>query len=308
MACACAWLAGLTLATLPLLPITSHWQFYGQTGICIPLPITRNIVNGHQYSFAIMIVLNFLLFLLIALGQVLIFLSVRDNSMGKDPIRQTRDLAIARTLTTIVVTDFLCWFPIGLLGILASIGIPIPDEVNVGMAIFVLPVNSALNPFLYTFNTQMERRRRAKEAQMIRCLEKRILTELYNIDDNLTRNRRPPSRRDAIDKIRTLVRSQRSFSGSSIDTFSISGRRNGSKKSLSMEGFPMASTRQEALSTIQDILDRSVLSLEDLSRLLANYQGHGVFRNVHSFPNTRVFSGRDDEDDVMFDFQAASEC
>ena len=36
-----------------------------------------------------------------------------------------------------------------------------PDEINVAMAVFVLPCNSALNPFLYiyTFNLVMERER-----------------------------------------------------------------------------------------------------------------------------------------------------
>nr|KAG5713832.1 hypothetical protein BaRGS_024459 [Batillaria attramentaria] len=60
-----------------------------------------------------------------------------------------RDSALARRLTAIV----LCWFPIGLLGLLASKVISIPrDWVNVAMAIFVLLLNSALNPFLYTSN------------------------------------------------------------------------------------------------------------------------------------------------------------
>nr|KAG5696633.1 hypothetical protein BaRGS_034094 [Batillaria attramentaria] len=42
VACGIAWLLGLALAALPLLSVTSSWEFYGQTGICIPLPITRN--------------------------------------------------------------------------------------------------------------------------------------------------------------------------------------------------------------------------------------------------------------------------
>jgi hypothetical protein len=31
---------GVVLAAVPLLPVTSHWQFYGQTGICFPLPFS----------------------------------------------------------------------------------------------------------------------------------------------------------------------------------------------------------------------------------------------------------------------------
>ncbi|KAK7096032.1 hypothetical protein V1264_005379 [Littorina saxatilis] len=59
------------------------------------------------------------------------------------------------------MSDFLCWFPIGVLGLLASREIPIPGEVNVDVAVFVLPLNSALNPFLL-----LERRRLSGEKQL----------------------------------------------------------------------------------------------------------------------------------------------
>ncbi|KAL8595638.1 hypothetical protein ACOMHN_025674 [Nucella lapillus] len=49
------WLAGFLLAVLPLLPKTSHWQFYSQTGICIPLPVTRHEFKGRVYSFSVLI-------------------------------------------------------------------------------------------------------------------------------------------------------------------------------------------------------------------------------------------------------------
>nr|KAG5705764.1 hypothetical protein BaRGS_027423 [Batillaria attramentaria] len=102
-------------------------------------------------------------------GQVLIFTTVRKNSITKSN-QDNQDATIARRLTTIVLSDFLCWFPIGLLGLLASTGTPISSEVNIGMAIFVLPCNSALNPFLYTFNVFMEKRRKAAEARLLQQL------------------------------------------------------------------------------------------------------------------------------------------
>nr|KAG5686440.1 hypothetical protein BaRGS_009090 [Batillaria attramentaria]KAG5687205.1 hypothetical protein BaRGS_006826 [Batillaria attramentaria] len=150
------------------------WQFYSQTGICIPLPVTRNNFSGRPYAFGVMVVLNFILFSLIGIGQMLIYVSVRQNSLLTENTASTRDATIARRLTTIVVSDFLCWFPIGLLGLLASTGNPIPGEINVAMAIFVLPLNSALNPFLYTFNVIMEKRRQAAEARLLERLMKNV--------------------------------------------------------------------------------------------------------------------------------------
>ena len=122
-----------------------------------------------------MIVFNFLLFLLIAVGQGFIYWSVNAGSMAvHDSSRRSKDLTIARRFITVAVPDFLWWFPIGLLGLLASNDSPVPGEVNVATAIIVLPVNSALNPFLYTLNTILEKRRRLEERRLQKLLLGRL--------------------------------------------------------------------------------------------------------------------------------------
>ena len=171
-----AWVTGILLAVVPLLPVTSHWRFYSQTGICIPLPITRHDFAGRDYSFAVIVVFNFILFIIIAVGQTSVYWSIKLNSMSvTNTTSKSHDLTIARRLLTVVVSDFVCWFPIGLLGLLASRGVAVPSEVNVAMAIFVLPLNAAMNPFLYTFNMLMERRRKTKEAELMKWLESRVM-------------------------------------------------------------------------------------------------------------------------------------
>lgn len=124
-----------------------------------------------------MIILNFVLFLLIVGGQVFIYWSVRSNSISSSKRSEFRDAVVARRLTTIVLSDFLCWFPVGLLGLQASTGTPIPGELNVAMAIFVMPFNSALNPFLYTLTVLMEKRLKVQEAYLLKRLENRMCTE-----------------------------------------------------------------------------------------------------------------------------------
>ena len=91
------------------------------------------------------------------------------------------------------MSDFLCWFPIGLLGLLASNGVPVPGEVNVVIAIIVLPVNSAINPFLYTLNMMLERRRRARERRLQKLVmsamaSKYSETAVDRLDDGYTRS------------------------------------------------------------------------------------------------------------------------
>ena len=170
VACLITWVIGWLLASIPLLPMTSHWEFFSQTGICIPLPVTRQNFKGKTYSVSVFIVLNFVLFIFVATGQAFIYWSVKRNALNTDSTKVSRDLTVARRLISVAVTDFLCWFPIGLCGLLASASTPIPVEVNVGLAIFVLPLNSALNPFMYTFNMVMEKRRKAKEAILLKWL------------------------------------------------------------------------------------------------------------------------------------------
>ena len=180
VACLFTWFIGCLLAFIPLLPVTSHWEFYSQTGICIPLPVTRRDFKGKVYSVSVFIVLNFVLFLFIATGQAFIYWSVQKNAMKTETTKSAKDLTIARRLISVAVTDFLCWFPIGLCGLLASADTPISGEVNVALAIFVLPLNSALNPFVYTFNTVMEKRRKSKEAMLFKWLKSQsdLLEEL----------------------------------------------------------------------------------------------------------------------------------
>nr|KAG5690494.1 hypothetical protein BaRGS_033334 [Batillaria attramentaria] len=130
-------------------PLSSVHFVRCQTGICIPLPITRQSFAGHQYSFGVIIVLNFVLFLFIAAGQVSIYWSIRANS-----------------------------------------GTPVPGQVNVAMAIIVLPLNSALNPFLYTLNMILERRERAREERMKKLILAKLETDQSGmLADKLTLSR-----------------------------------------------------------------------------------------------------------------------
>ena len=125
-----------------------------------------------------MIGLNFVLFVIIACGQVSIFIAIKINSMRNPHDQRNLDMKLASRLSTVVVSDFLCWFPIGVLGLLAANNYPVPGEVNVAMAIFVLPLNSALNPLLYTLNSVLQSRNAKKMESLSRVLEAKIRREL----------------------------------------------------------------------------------------------------------------------------------
>ena len=68
-----------SLAAVPLVPGARHWQFYSQTAICVPLPVTGRRFPGHAYAVSLLVVLKLVLFVFIALGQLLIYTSVKKN-------------------------------------------------------------------------------------------------------------------------------------------------------------------------------------------------------------------------------------
>ncbi|XP_033745945.1 uncharacterized protein LOC117331366 [Pecten maximus] len=153
LTCMGVWLIALSIAVLPLLPINYFkGQFYSRSAVCLGLPLTREWPAGWEYGTAIFILVNFIIFICIAIGQILIYREVSGTHELIKSQRRSQDAAIARSLFLVVFSDFLCWFPLGIMGIMALSGHHIPPEVYAWAAVFILPINSALNPILYTFS------------------------------------------------------------------------------------------------------------------------------------------------------------
>ncbi|XP_052071165.1 G-protein coupled receptor GRL101-like [Mytilus californianus] len=147
------WLFVIIIAVVPIFE-TAYFSnmFYSRTAVCLALPFSRQKVSGWEYSTAIFVFFNCIAFIVIAWCQLSIYQIAKSSNriMTK---RTKQDLTLARRLFLIVLTDFLCWFPVGIMGILAMAGQVFPSEVYSWVAVFVMPLNAALNPFLYTFST-----------------------------------------------------------------------------------------------------------------------------------------------------------
>ena len=186
LASALAWTAGLTIATVRLLFHTSHWRVYSQTGICVPLPFSRKDFADHNDTFQVMVVLNLVLSVLVVLGQVFIYWSVQKKAMSASHFtgKAHNELILARRFLTVAVSNCLCWFPVGVLELLSWNGIPTASEVRVATAILVLPLNPATNPFLYTLNVVLGRRRQQREDRLKQFLLSRVNTQEADIDNS----------------------------------------------------------------------------------------------------------------------------
>ena len=89
------------------------------------------------------------------------FFSVKGVAKQVRSTNMKRESKMARRMMFIVLTDFLCWMPVIVIGLLSLLGkFHDPEkQAYVWIAVFVLPVNSALNPILYTFSTPLVKRK-----------------------------------------------------------------------------------------------------------------------------------------------------
>ena len=168
-----AWVTAACMSAIPLLPMTSHWEMYSRTALCFPLPVVDEDDMAHAFHLGVFCILNFTLSVFVVIAQTFIGWSVITKTvMMTDCSQQSRDLIIARRLITIGMSGSVCWWPVGVLGMLGLEGFDMNGEVNVLLAVLVLPVSAALNPFLYMFNIMQEHRRKVQELRLLTILSR----------------------------------------------------------------------------------------------------------------------------------------
>nr|XP_022336076.1 G-protein coupled receptor GRL101-like [Crassostrea virginica] len=155
------WFISLLLAVTPLFGNDYFNDYYSSSGICISLPLSVVRKPGWEYSMIIFVGANFIIFIGILLGQFLIFADV--VRLGKDLSSQrntknSQEINLTKTLIAVAITDMLCWIPLGVIGFLTFSGFDVTVKVYSWVIVVVLPINSALNPVIYTFAAMLRRR------------------------------------------------------------------------------------------------------------------------------------------------------
>ena len=177
--------ASLSIATFVLAGADS--SYYAISEVCVGLPISKfkfynsstvavsndhsqnnisrvlledntsmSIHNYSQVSMYLSIViftgLNLACFSIVGFCYTAIFIDASKTSRASGRSQRSREeIQMAVRMSLLVLTDFVCWVPVGILSILVQIGVvEVSPTAYVWIAAFVLPINSALNPFLYT--------------------------------------------------------------------------------------------------------------------------------------------------------------
>ncbi|KAI2656351.1 Relaxin receptor 2 [Labeo rohita] len=123
------WLLGISIAAVPLLNEEMFGNYYGHNGVMF-YSIYKTGINATELR-----------------GQL------------------HRDVAMAHRFFFIVFSDALCWIPIFLVKILSLLEVEIPGTITSWVVIFILPINSALNPILYTLTTSFFR----EQVELLWC-------------------------------------------------------------------------------------------------------------------------------------------
>ncbi|XP_072230504.1 relaxin receptor 2a [Leuresthes tenuis] len=162
------WLMGFIIAAVPLMNEEVFGNYYGRNGVCFPLHSDmQEKPTARGYSTGIFLGLNLVAFLVIVFSYSSMFYSIYKTGINATDLRSRlhRDVAVANRFFFIVFSDALCWIPIFLVKILSLLEVEIPGTISSWVVIFILPINSALNPILYTLTTSFFR----EQVEVLLC-------------------------------------------------------------------------------------------------------------------------------------------
>ena len=151
------WIFALIMGILPLTGISS----YSAVAICLPFDVLEPASLGYV---AFLLLITGLVFIIILVSYCIIFYQVVLSPDKRNLVRSgaasawKNELKIALRMAALVLTNFVCWFPIALLGLTAAFG---SSLVGVGaskiLVVFVFPLNACLNPVLYSLSSKIFR-------------------------------------------------------------------------------------------------------------------------------------------------------
>lgn len=185
------WILSFIVSFVPVLLSGPDSDFYDLSDVCIGLPlITRPAAYSFEssgvadqvtfdlpvadeskpawyFSIALFLGLNLVCFFAIFVCYVVIFWTVKKSRRSAGRKENINDeVKMAIKMAAVVGTDFICWFPVIVMGLLSQTGlVVIPLDAYVWSVVFILPINSSLNPYLYTLASLISDLKSKKQQQ-----------------------------------------------------------------------------------------------------------------------------------------------
>ena len=117
--------------------------------------IAENQSPGLYFSVALFLGFNLVCVLTIIFCYAVLLKTVSESSQKVGRRQDMKEqIELTTKVTAIVMTDVCCWLPVILMGIVVQSGaVELEPQVYAWTVMFVLPFNSTINPFLYTYRT-----------------------------------------------------------------------------------------------------------------------------------------------------------
>ncbi|XP_074025925.1 G-protein coupled receptor rickets isoform X4 [Leptinotarsa decemlineata] len=139
----CGWSFAIMMAVMPIFNISDYRKF----AVC--LPFETNDAPSLTYVVFLMFI-NGVAFLILMGCYLKMYCAIRGSQAWN-----SNDSRIAKRMALLVFTDFLCWSPIAFFSLTAAFGLQLISlEQAKVFTVFVLPLNSCCNPFLYAILTK----------------------------------------------------------------------------------------------------------------------------------------------------------
>ena len=123
--------------------------YYGETSVCMPRFYVAYGESSWEFTLAVMTI-NFVSFVFIAVSYFIIYKHSTSASANLRTNRSNNQSAtIQKRIARIIATDFCCWIPICVMAFV-RLGVEFSDLAYQISAVLLLPINSAMNPILFS--------------------------------------------------------------------------------------------------------------------------------------------------------------
>ena len=171
VACGVAWLMGIVLASIPLLPGFSHFGHYGNTAVCSLMLHDMPHVNHEHCFLHTVLIFNLLICFVECVILAIIYRATPRYRVlldsNKNPGSTSVDVVMRIAVTN--VAGLLSVTAVSVLTLAGVTGI----ATNVFMVIMVLPLNSAVNPLLCLWHAVAFKQRQKQEKRVLHLLKSR---------------------------------------------------------------------------------------------------------------------------------------
>ncbi|KAL8580884.1 hypothetical protein ACOMHN_039584 [Nucella lapillus] len=171
--CAVIWAVGFLLALVPFLPGRSHWGVQGQSGLCRLALFQDRRSRQHFTWFTVIVAVNCVWSAMTVAGQAVISRQTPQYRLALSSTQRSVFSSV-RLMGKTTIANAVCWFAFGLCVIMGSGGVAVFDTIHDSMVVFVIPINSAVNPLLYWGTVYSQQQKQQQEEALIKLLKSRL--------------------------------------------------------------------------------------------------------------------------------------